>query len=690
MRKNIKRIPVLTFHHWTRKKYAVFNSLRKVIRIGTLAVTYSMLVLHGKSQSRENADTTLLKNLELKEIIITGGRTPSGLQQVTRMVTLVNRPEIERAPSTNLNDLLRHISSVDIRQRGPLGSQADISIRGGTYDQALILLNGINLTDPQSGHHNLNLPVEPESIERIEVLHGPAANAHGTNAFSGAINIITGGSRPGHFHSSIMAGQYGLFKNILSLSDTLKRFSHFLSAGYTSSGGYTHNTDLLNTTLFYQAKYRSRMGIADFQTGCQKKEFGANGFYSILYPDQFEAIRSSFFSLRYETHTRFKISGAIYLRRSYDRFELIRGNSRVPFNHHRTTTAGMNLNLQLSYSLGKLSWGMEFRNENIMSNVLGNTLYHAVKVPGYDSVFYSKSFNRLNTGMVVGNLLTWGKLNLNTAILIHHNSGISSVRIYPAMEASYRFREQFIWFASANKSLRYPSFTDMFYKSPVQHGNPDLKPEEATAAEGGFSIINPEWEGRFSAFHRRGYHLIDWVKSPSPDSMVWRSRNHANNEITGVECSLQIFPGRDHRGGWIESVRVSYAFINGSSVEGDLLSRYTFDYLKHHVTASADFRITKRIFSFMRLAWRDRNGTFQDASGKVVRYKPYWQADARVSLKTKYLTFFTSASNILNARYFDFGGLVQPGTWIHAGIEVDCDFRNKNVATIRTDRTGDE
>jgi iron complex outermembrane receptor protein len=673
MRKVKKRVPVFTFHHWTRKKYAVFNSLRKVIRIGTLAVTYSLLVLPGESRSQEKSDTIRMKNLELEEIVITAGRTPAGLQQVTGMVTQVNRPEIERAPSTNLNDLLRYIPSVDIRQRGPLGSQADISIRGGTYDQVLILLNGINLTDPQSGHHNLNLPVEPESIEKIEVLHGPAAGSPGTNALSGVINIITGNGRPGHIHSSIMAGQYGLFKSILNFSDTLKRFSHFLSAGHTSSDGYTHNTDFSNTTLFYQAKLRSKMGTAGFQTGYQIKEFGANGFYSILYPDQFEAIRSSFFSLKYETHTRLKISEAIYLRRSRDRFELIRNNSKVPFNHHLTTTAGMNLNLQFSHSKGKVSWGLDIRNENIISNLLGNMLRPAVKVPGYDSAFYSKSFNRMNTGIFAGHLLTLGRLNLNTGILMHHNTGISSVRFYPEMEASLRIRERSTWFASAKKGFRVPTFTDIFYKSPVQQGNPELKQEEAITAESGFSFVSPEWEGRVSAFHRRGNHLIDWVKSPSPDSVVWRSRNHNENGITGAECSLRIFPGREHPDGWIESVSVSYTFIKGSSVQGNLLSRYAYDYLKHHATASADFRITKKIGSTMRLAWRDRNGTFQDAAGRVVPYKPYWLADARISLKTKYLTYFMSASNILNARYFDFGGLIQPGTWIHAGIEVDCD-----------------
>ena len=161
--------------------------------------------------------------------MVTAGRTPVEAQQAARIVTVITKSEIERAPAQNLNDLLRYVAGVDIRQRGPFGAQADISIRGGTFDQTLILLNGVNITDPQTGHHNLNLPIDIESIERIEILQGPAAKSFGPNAFNGAINIITGNSKPNHIRSSGMFGQYGLYKASVNISNTIGNFEHFLS-----------------------------------------------------------------------------------------------------------------------------------------------------------------------------------------------------------------------------------------------------------------------------------------------------------------------------------------------------------------------------------------------------------------------------------------------------------------------------
>ena len=111
----------------------------------------------------------------------------------------------------------------------------------------IILLDGVNITDPQTGHHNLNLPVDLESIERVEILKGPAAKSFGPNAFNGAINIITGNSKPDHIRSSVMLGQYGLYKASVNISNTIGDFGHFLSISRMSSDGYIKNTDFLTT-----------------------------------------------------------------------------------------------------------------------------------------------------------------------------------------------------------------------------------------------------------------------------------------------------------------------------------------------------------------------------------------------------------------------------------------------------------
>lgn len=161
---------------WSRKSYAVFNSLHRVIRICTLCLAYSILVLPVKIHAQDPGDSLRIgtnapddslntQHFIMDEVVVTASRTPVEAQKATRIVTVISKSDIARTPAQNLNDLLRNIPGVDIRQRGPMGTQADISIRGGTFDQTLILLNGVNVTDPQTGHHNLNLPVDIESIE---------------------------------------------------------------------------------------------------------------------------------------------------------------------------------------------------------------------------------------------------------------------------------------------------------------------------------------------------------------------------------------------------------------------------------------------------------------------------------------------------------------------------------------------
>ena len=127
------------------------------------------------------------------------------------MVSVIPREEIEYAPVTSIQELLEYVAGVDVRQRGAEGVQADISIRGGTFDQTLILLNGVNITDPQTGHHNLNLPVSINQIERIEILEGPAARVYGPNAFSGAINIVTRQPDKTSWKLAIEGGSFGYF-----------------------------------------------------------------------------------------------------------------------------------------------------------------------------------------------------------------------------------------------------------------------------------------------------------------------------------------------------------------------------------------------------------------------------------------------------------------------------------------------
>ena len=128
---------------------------------------------------------------KLDEIILNTSRIDIPFSENSRSIQIISSNEIKKRNPKNLIELLKQISGIDIRQRGINGQQADLYIRGGTFDQSLILIDGVKLDDPQTGHHSLNLLLPIEMIERVEIIKGPASRIYGQNAFTGAINLVT-------------------------------------------------------------------------------------------------------------------------------------------------------------------------------------------------------------------------------------------------------------------------------------------------------------------------------------------------------------------------------------------------------------------------------------------------------------------------------------------------------------------
>jgi iron complex outermembrane receptor protein len=669
------RAITINFRLWSRKSYSVYNSLRKLIRICTLSLAYSIIVMPGNLNAQDHDDSLEVRHFVIDGVVVTASRTPVEAQKATRIVTVIPGSDIARAPARTINDILRNCAGVDIRQRGPLGAQADISVRGGTYDQTLVLLNGVNITDPQTGHHNLDLPVDIESIERIEIINGPAAKSFGPGAFNGVINIITGNGKPNNIRASGLLGQYGLSGISAGISNNTGHFKQFISYSRMASEGYIRNTDYSGSTLFCQAEYTLKSGSIDLQAGYGSKDFGANSFYSLKYPDQFESVKTEFASLKYQNRSVIKVVPSLYIRRKRDRFELIRDDTSVPFNHHMTTTAGFNLNIWTVYRLGKTSLGIDLRNEHIISNVLGEPASNPRVVPGFDGTFYSRSFNRLNTSIYAEQSVSLDKITAIVGAMAHYNPEINSFGFYPGMDLSYRLNDHLKLFSSANKTLRMPTFTDMFYRSPVQSGNPSLKPEEAVTVEAGVKYSGTVIKGQVSTFMRRGYNLIDWIKDPSPDSLVWRSQNHANISISGTEFSLTLTPPEESPAGRIGSLTVSWTYLLSDQGKSGMLSKYALDYLRHQVIVTLDFRIVSGMYGSATVTYRERNGVYQDAAGRIVAYDPFWLSDTRLSWKGKNVTFFVEASNVFDTEYYDHGGLVQPGAWVRGGMTVSVDYR---------------
>lgn len=675
MKKQLNTTKGFRFKRFARKSYSVFNSLHKVVTIGVLSGC-ALMSAHAVSidpverpQTGTPSDT--IPEKELDEIVITASKVDLPLNLAAKQVTVITSAEIERSPVRSIEDLLQYVAGVDILQRGPHGVQADISLRGGSFDQAAILLNGVNLTSPHTGHYNFDIPVNLSDIERIEIVQGPSSLVYGAGAFSGGVNIITKKDTESNAYAKLEGGMYGLFGAEARGAYRTTSSVHQLSAGYKRSDGYMANSDYNIVNLLWQTRFEIQNATLDFQAGYNDKAYGANTFYSAAYPNQFDDTQGIFASIRGETNGKLKFIPHIYWSRHYDEFQLIREGTRdVPdwytdHNYHRSDVFGINLNMQYASEWGITGFGGELRNEGILSNVLGNPIPEAIGK-------YTKSDNRTNISYFLEHNFILDQLTLSLGGLLNHNTAITDqYRFYPAVNASYRLANGLNLYGSWNKATRMPTFTDLYYTTATHTGNTDLEAELSEAFEVGLKYTHRIVRANAAVFYMKGRNMIDWVK-PSEDAL-WESRNHTKLNKNGVETALTLDLKEwfgNHQP--LQHLRFGYAYIHQDLADNELISNYTLNHLRHKFTANLEHDIFRNLSVSWNFRWQDRAGSYVRyvdlQPGERTDYKPFSILDVKVNYALKDFHIFVNANNLFDSEYVDLGNIPQPGFWLTGGV----------------------
>lgn len=579
----------------------------------------------------------------LDEITVSGNRIQAGFDQFSANVLIIGSKEISESPALSVADLLHYYGGVDIRQRGANGIQADAGIRGSTFDQVLILINGVKISDAQTGHHSLNLPIDIENVERIEVLKGPAARIYGQNAFAGAINIITKTPNETFLKFKAIGGEDGLGGVGLSGALANEKGRHYFSATNDFSDGYKYNTAYTISNYFMQSEWKVKNKTISLFGGFTDREFGANGFYaSPAFQDQFETVKTSLIALTMGTRPseKFSLNHRLYWRRNQDEYVFNKNNPLAYRNLHTGNTMGFESNGVLKNSIGALGLGLDVSYLDLKSNNLGDR-------------------NRTVVTLFVEHRFELGKFDITPGAQFNYYSDFGA-NFFPGVDVGYKVGNHFKMFANAGYTYRVPTYTDLYYSDPANLGNADLKPEKAFSYEIGLKIIdNPRWQGQVSYFNRDGREIIDWTKSVPTDP--WQPDNVAKLNMNGLDFQLSVLPfGND----WLR-INSNFTYIDADKGGDAVISRYAFENLLYQVTESFTWKYVPQLFHSVNFRYNDR-----------ANMPDYYVFDTRLNWVGKKANVFLDVTNVLDETYKETNLVTMPGRWIKLGFSYKFKYQN--------------
>jgi outer membrane cobalamin receptor len=563
-------------------------------------------------------------------IVVTGTFEPLSLDEIDRAIREL--PVRDNALVLNtLVDVLRLDPSIDLQQRAADGVQTDLSIRGSSFGQTLVLLNGQRLNDAQSGHHNMDIPVPLDNITRVEVLRGSGSTIYGSDAAGGVINIITAPPEIAELRLRTAVGNYGINQQRGSLAGSLGKLSEQLSFARDFSTGFAPDRDYRNLQLGSTTRLTSGAGTSNLTLAYMDHPFGADQFYGNF--NSWENTKTWFAGI--EQSFGPATSASFSYRRHSDLFVLFRDRPEIFTNHHSDESWQADIRRRETISSSAtVSYGAEALRESIVSNNLGA---HA---RSRGAVYAAVDFRALHRF----------SLTVSAREEVYRSfSAELSPTIAGGVWLSHRVKLR----ASASRAFRVPSYTDLYYHDPANLGSPDLRPERNWTYEGGLDW-NPggRVRGDVTVFQRRERDGIDYERASPND--IWRALNIQNLNFTGIETSLRVTPAR------AQTIDFRYTALWGTQDTVALVAtKYTFNYPTNSGTIAWQASLPGH------LALRTRVGVLERRARD-----PYALWDVNAASSRGRVHPFLQISNVTSTSYQEIQGVQMPGRTVVGGVEL--------------------
>ncbi|HSU19580.1 MAG TPA: TonB-dependent receptor [Acidobacteriaceae bacterium] len=606
------------------------NSARTWACVLTGVFLAAPLISAQQAQARQQPKPATLPEVRTT-VVVVGAPDPISEEDSARSTASLDVQPNKLAYSDAV-DLLRDDSSVDLEQRGGGGVQTDVTIRGGSFEQTLVLLNGLRINDAETSHFNLDLPVPIEALSSVNVLHGAGSALYGSDAVSGVVDFITAPPVPGaHLRLRAGGGSFGETEQAAVASWGGTKTSEVLAAGREFSSGFMADRDYRSEEVSSETRAHSSLGHTDLLLAGSDRAFGAAGFYGNY--NSWERTKGWFASATQQLNE--KTQAALVFRRHSDIFLLERAQPLGYKNQHVDTSwqGVVRRRDDLPLRGAGLFYGVEINADQIHSTNLGD--HGRNRGAGYlDFELLGRHRGTLSLG--AREELLSGGLHVFTP------SAAASVRLPHAVKLR----------ASVGRGFRIPTYTDLYYSDPSTRGNPNLKPESAWSFDGGADwYASAKLAASLTVFHSSQTNAIDYVRADPAGQ--WQAENLTGLRFTGVEAALDWRPQSS------EEVRLALTTLSGAKdALGSLQSEYVFNYPVQN--ASAEW------------VGRWKNGLLLRQRVRVVNrlqrsVYPVW--DASAAYEAWRVKPYVRATNLSNTAYQEIVGVPMPGRAFVAGVE---------------------
>lgn len=569
---------------------------------------------------------------------------PTHALHVNRTIDIIDERTIRNSGAVCVEELLQKGANVNIQPRGIFGVQSDVSVRGAVFSQQLILLNGVRMNDAQTAHHNFDLPISVDQIERIEVLQGAGSALYGPDAYGGVINIITRIPEEEALRMKLSGGENGLLNASAGYDFSSSGIHSSNIIEHRRSDGYHFDTDFQISSVASNNSVELPFGTYSIFGGYTNKAFGAFNFYGPS-PSK-EWTETTFFDIA--TKVSFPsvlLQPKASYRRHYDKFM---------YDLH--TPKNVNINTTHSYS-GELQSVIQIHDSfSLIAGVEGNR----------NNIISSNLRN--HTRSSIGILATvLGVIQKNILVDVGMRQDFHSEygeQFNPTASVGYLFSQSAKIFISSGRSFRAPSYTELYYTSASRIGNADLKPEIGWSYEiGAEYAFHPHARITTSLFERDQKNLIDYVKFTATDP-AYHAANFTAATTRGAEFSFR-WQGEvsvEHSSTdniEIQSIFVSYTYLDSHIDVGNIFSSiYSFTHPKHQLSAVLSGHLPFSIIGTTSAIYKIKlSGT------------NYTLVDAKLSRMFTSLNVFIQGTNLLNQSYEEIVGVPLPGRWLWGGLE---------------------